>query len=67
MKKPDWVTHIPTMKVDRVKDWYMLEVLERFGGNKSHAATAMGITVRGFRYIIRRLEIEGFPVPKKKN
>lgn len=67
MKKPEWTAHIPTGNADRVKDWYMLEVLERFDGNMTHAAKAMGITVRGFRYMIRRLEAEGFPIPRREH
>jgi transcriptional regulator with AAA-type ATPase domain len=62
MKKPEWVAHIPTQNADRVKDWYMVDVLHRFNGNKTHAAKAMGITVRGFRNMLIRLENEGYPV-----
>lgn len=63
MNKPDWVTQIPTQNADLVSAWYMLEVLGRFRGNRTHACKAMGIGLRGFRNILARLEAQGFPIP----
>lgn len=61
--KPKWVEKLPTdLALEDVKSWYLLQVLEHYKQNRTHAAKSLRISLRNLRNILDRLRVEGFPV-----
>ena len=54
----DWEGARPYMKVQEGEIEEIARAIRKFGGNKTHAARSLGMTVRQLRYRIERLGIE---------
>ena len=63
--KPDWVEHLPQdIEVEVLRTWYIIETVNRFGGNRTIAARSLNITLRGLRGALLRFKAQGYPYPK---
>jgi Nif-specific regulatory protein len=55
----DWEGARPYMKVQEGEMEEIARAIRKYGGNKSHAARSLGMTIRQLRYRIERLGITG--------
>lgn len=54
---------LPRMRVDQLVSALILRELYYTGGNRTHAARNLGISLRCLRYKLNRLREEGYVIP----
>jgi DNA-binding NtrC family response regulator len=62
-EKPEWVDSLPNIPLKELKDWYIIETLERCEGNRTHTAKCLNISLRGLRLYLKRLRTAGYRIP----
>lgn len=61
---PQWVHSMPCdIPLETVKYYYILHVLANYQHNRTHAAKALGLSIRGLRMFIGTMRSLGYSVP----